>query len=70
MRDKISRPEGIEGESLDAYIEQECPKGINRHKEMCQLAVRLPFVNENGEQLKFTKQLELAHALQEQPLYH
>ena len=75
VRDKISRMEGIDGEELNAYIEQECQKGIERHREMRRLAVKvlsynLPFCNENGEPLKFMKQLELDPTLLEQPLYH
>ena len=75
VRDKISRLEGIEGEALDAYIERECEKNVQRHKEMRRLAVKvlgygLPFTNEKGERLTMMKQLELDPALLEQPLYH
>ena len=75
IRDKISRLEGIEGEALDAYIEQECQKGIERLKEMRRLAVKvlgygLPFVNEKGERLSYMKLLKLDTTLLEQPLYH
>lgn len=74
VRDKISRLEGIEGEELDAYIESECRKGIERHREMRRLAIKvlsygLPFCNEKGEHLKFMKPLELDAALMERPLY-
>ena len=75
VRDKISRLHGIEGEELDAYIESECQKGIERHREMRRLAVKvlnygLPFVNKNGEPLTMMKPLKLDPALLEQPLYH
>lgn len=75
VRDKISRLYGLEGEELDAYIEQKCEENLARHKEMRLLAIKvlshgLPFVNEKGEKLTMMKQLKLNPELLEQPLYH
>ena len=73
-RDKISRLEGITGDDLDAYIDKECQKAIERYKELRHLAIKVlnygfPFCNEKGESLVMMKQLRLDPALMEQPLY-
>lgn len=74
-RDRIGAQKKLEGEALDAYIEelwQTCQREFHAKRQIMVKILRsgLPFCNENGDPLHFMTPLTLDSALLETELYH